>query len=206
MKCLYASSPQCAIDDTWSPPVCEDKSDQVIKSETTCSSISSEYLTRYQETFCQDWGYKVQCKYGEAWFSKQTDSLRTDPHNCQGSCSEEERSKGLDCLSCTNPDYFQCPEDGTCLNPDLKCDGHPQCSDLSDEKNCYDDYIRRGIIRDSATIQCKSKNYPGKNNSRVSVGQTIKISFEQTCYFGELLAIIEQNVMKHMMKKIVPQS
>ena len=68
-------------------------------------------------------------------------------------------------------------EDGTCLNPDLKCDGHPQCSDLSDEKNCYDDYIRRGIIRDSATIQCKSKNYPGKNNSRVSVGQIIKILF-----------------------------
>ena len=161
------------IDDTWSPPVCEDKSDQVIKSETTCSNISSEYLTQYQETFCwPSWGrqepqrwlkYEPQCTDGEAWLGKQTDILYTDPHNCQGSCSDDERSKGLDCQSCTNPDYFQCLVDVTCLHPDLRCDGHPQCSDLSDEEDCYEEYLRRGIIRDSSTFECKSKNYPGKD-------------------------------------------
>ena len=154
--------------DRYSPPVCEDKSDQVIKSGKTCSSISSEYLNQWQETFCQYLSYTYgkeypECKDGEAWLSEQTDSHITDPHNCQGSCSDEERSKGLDCQSCTNPDYFQCLVDVTCLHPDLRCDGHPQCSDLSDEEDCYEEYLRRGIIRDSSTFECKSKNYPGKD-------------------------------------------
>lgn len=37
-----------------------------------------------------------------------------------------------DCLN----DYFRCPVKGNCLPPNVVCDGHDDCGDGADERDC----------------------------------------------------------------------
>ena len=52
---------------------------------------------------------------------------------------------GPSCQACTNPAYFKCS--GSCLHPDLVCDGRVQCSHGEDEawERCHTTYRARGI-------------------------------------------------------------
>ena len=106
----------------------------------------------------------------QAWLEENLHWLREerpdilDPHHCQHSCLEP----GLGCEACTDPSYFPCVRNNVsvCLHPDLVCDSHPHCDQAEDEDItdyfCYDKLLRKGRIREDATIQCKSKMYPSK--------------------------------------------
>ena len=39
------------------------------------------------------------------------------------------------CVACLN-DYFRCPVKGKCLPPTVVCDGHDDCGDGADERDC----------------------------------------------------------------------
>ena len=82
-----------------------------------------------------------------------------DPHHCQDSCSHP----GPKCQACTNPKYFNCTRYNTsvCLNPELRCDGHPQCDGGEDEalENCYETYLEEGLVDEYATVICTSPMY-----------------------------------------------
>ena len=86
------------------------------------------------------------------WLSDQNDDRYFDPHNCQSSCS----SPDLDCVACTNPDYFNCTKSNKCLHPDLVCDGHPQCEDGEDEDldKCYTKYVKNQVIYKYSSFRC----------------------------------------------------
>ena len=53
-----------------------------------------------------------------------------------------------------------------CLHPDLVCDSHPHCDQAEDERitdrACYDKLLRKGRIREDATVLCMSKMYKSK--------------------------------------------
>ena len=91
-----------------------------------------------------------------------------DPHHCQHSCLEP----GLGCEACTDPNYFKCVRNNVsvCLHPDLVCDSHPHCDQAEDEaitdSACYSKLLRKGRVREDATIQCKSKMYESKEFNR----------------------------------------
>ena len=158
---------------------CDDKSDQVFPLNTTCSDIESQYLQEHNDKWCNDNLVKKKTKFGkrvcenpEQWLqdkqqkrekSEQHDPLwYIDPHNCQSSCSEADRSP--DCVSCTNEEYFKCEKSQQCVHPDLVCDGHPQCDQAEDENfnMCTNDkYINR-FKKPKATFPCISKMYQGK--------------------------------------------
>ena len=61
-----------------------------------------------------------------------------------------------------------------CIHPSLHCDGHPQCPQAEDEDNCYDDYVRKKIVKPYATYKCRSVLYEGK----VSLVETFQITLK----------------------------
>ena len=111
---------------------CEDKSDQVFVSGEPCYNRSI-YINLHNKEWCSDSRVKNEtiCTGPTSWLEDlMRDQARLDdPHFCQSSCAKP----GLNCAACTNEKYFNCSRSGTCLHPDLKCDGHPQCPDNEDE-------------------------------------------------------------------------
>ena len=83
---------------------------------------------------------------------------------CPGSsdnlCWESCNNPRKNCLACTNQTYFICPESNQCIHPSLRCDGHPQCDQAEDEKQCRDQYLQNNVISRYATLRCKSIMYP----------------------------------------------
>ena len=83
-----------------------------------------------------------------------------DPHNCRESCSDPHYG----CLACTNPAYIHCTKKNisVCIHPDLKCNHHPDCDNALDEQldQCYEQYVKRGLVDNYATLRCQSKIYP----------------------------------------------
>ena len=139
---------------------CEDSSDQIFEVGSSCSV--SKYINKYQDLFCSQKSEEEAeadevCDDPEDWVSEHPEY--EDPHNCYESCSDP----GLGCSACSNPEYFQCKRNNisVCLHPQLKCDGHPQCDDAEDEDigQCYEDYVKREIVKKYATYECTSRMY-----------------------------------------------
>ena len=47
-----------------------------------------------------------------------------------------------------------------------KCDGHPNCPGVDgelaeDEEDCLDEYLRKNIVQEYATLVCRTKQYEG---------------------------------------------
>ena len=153
---------------------CEDKSDQIFNVSTKCEP--RHYVKNYCHRFCET-GENKRCRTEvcddpEAWLEDNLHWLEEempdilDPHHCQQSCLERER--GLGCEACTDTAYFQCKRNNVsvCLHPALVCDSHPHCDQAEDEiitdLACYEKLLRKGRIREDATVQCMSKMYPSK--------------------------------------------
>ena len=144
---------------------CEDKSDQIIEVNTTCGSVE-KFIEIYNETIC---GNKrlgnviTHCDDLSTLADQvQNDSKRNDPHNCMDSCKQP----GVNCTSCTNPNYMRCMRNNrtVCLHPKLTCDGHKHCDNGEDEdkKLCIDSgaYEKKKIINKYATVICPNLMYP----------------------------------------------
>ena len=163
-------------------PQCPDKSDQVFNSSLTCKHHLQQHLDFHTEKFCnekypvlEDWKSvqsKLICSNKTQWLlSNKTFlgwtryepfdmNLYSDPHSCQSSCSDP----GPACMACTNSSYFQCPQSGQCVHPDLVCDGHPQCIQGEDEdlSMCYEKYLIMKIVQPLAQLKCKSLFYENR--------------------------------------------
>ena len=147
---------------------CEDKSDQIFTANMTCREHLKDYIRFHDLHFCTNatsGGGLVRnfpiCKNITEWLSGKDKTL-SDPHFCQSSCSNYSRTiNGLDCVACTNPEYFNCTSSDTCLHPSLVCDGHPQCQGGEDENldKCLDKYIKNKIIQAYSSLRCTSEFY-----------------------------------------------
>ena len=137
---------------------CSDKSDQIFSANLTCRDHLQKIIDFHDSKFCQGSQdqFKLMCTNKTLWLSRQ-DPTFSDPHNCQASCS----SPGLDCVACSNPEYFPCSSSNTCLHPLLECDGHPQCPGGEDEDldKCQDKYRKKQVIEPFASYRCTSKLY-----------------------------------------------
>ena len=76
---------------------------------------------------------------------------------------------GENCETCTHPDFnFTCKRKNktVCLHSSLVCDNHAQCDEAEDEdikdKTCYKQLLARGDIKEEATLECFSRQYPSK--------------------------------------------
>ena len=141
---------------------CPDKSDQVFSRGLTCREHLQMNIDYHEEHFCNS-EYPVAqnsliCRNITQWLTeKNWNPSFSDPHNCQSSCF----SADIDCVACTNPEYFNCTKSGHCLNPDLECDGHPQCTEGEDEDldRCYMEYVKNKIIYPYSSYRCTSLFY-----------------------------------------------
>ena len=121
------------------PTQCPDKSDEVFNTSLTCRQHLQQHIDFHTKSFCNENYPKLSweriCTNKSRWLSKQDPSY-SDPHQCQSSCS----LPGQDCQACSNSSYFPCPKSGQCVHPDLRCDGHPQCTEGEDEdlSMCYE--------------------------------------------------------------------
>ena len=173
--CLHFTDYDCVSDWYEYYNECEDKSDQIFLTGTKCDPINS--VRKYCHQFCQPEKDEKHprcredvCAEPESWLEENLHWLRErrgdilDPHHCQQSC----REPGLGCEACTNLDYFHCVRNNVsvCLHPDLVCDSHPHCDQAEDERitdrACYDKLLRKGRIREDATVQCMSKMYKSR--------------------------------------------
>ena len=146
---------------------CEDKSDQVFKTNVTCRQHFQENIDFHNQHFCNtsvifqprvDAKAKLICTNKTKYLSYHLDNpLYSDPHSCQSSCSDP----GPDCVACTNSSYFKCSKSGQCIHPDLRCDGHPQCREGEDEdlEMCHHKYIENKFLEPFATYKCESLFY-----------------------------------------------
>ena len=136
---------------------CSDKSDQIFPQNITCQQYNEHLLLEHNNIWCNYTEVKTEtiCTHPERWLQQQD---IPDVHNCQDSC----KVVGPNCRTCQNSEYFQCNKSGKCIHPDLHCDGHPQCPEAEDEdlETCYQKYLDRKIIDQSATIKCNSSMYP----------------------------------------------
>ena len=143
---------------------CTDFTDQIFEVGHDCSA--SKLVSKFCNETCDgDNSNECQeiCLNPRKWIEAQTQKSLLDPHNCQGSCQNPEEG----CIACSNESYHQCERNGVkvCLNPQLKCDGHPQCDDASDElfEECYlGFYIKEKILKPEATLICNSTMHKSK--------------------------------------------
>ena len=138
---------------------CEDKSDQVFASETTCPDIY-HFLKIHNQLWCDDPRVMNEeiCTNHQSWIENNSLKIKIDPHSCQASCNETRSN----CISCTNETYFHCSSSRHCTHPDLECDGHPACPQVEDEEYgmCKLKYIEKRVVEPFVTFKCKSKVYP----------------------------------------------
>ena len=143
---------------------CQDYSDRVFRLNQTCNE--AEYVQKYSQTVCSGDIYNGDpddikyCKDLDAIMKEHNTSDYWDPHQCINSCIDP----GYGCQACTNPDYFKCTKDSqsVCIHPKLVCNHHPDCDNVEDEQldNCYDIYVKNGLVDEFATLKCASKLYP----------------------------------------------
>ena len=127
------------------PTMCLDKSDRVFNVGQPCPNAQD--LNCWRE--CRTPG--PNCTHPAGF-------------QCPGSsnnlCWESCNIPGQNCLACTNQTYFICLESNQCVHPSLRCDGHPQCDQGEDERQCRDQYFQNNVISRYATLRCKSIMYP----------------------------------------------
>ena len=143
---------------TYAKSSCDDYSDQIFLTESTCNT--KKYTEMYLSFFCSN-ASGTECSTIQMLIKKanETQNMKTlDPHNCRASCM----TPGPDCKACTNPEYKICTRNNTevCLHPQLVCDGHQHCDGGEDERGCLDTYAERGIIEQYATYICPNAMYP----------------------------------------------
>ena len=160
---------------------CEDKSDQIFPQNITCHQYNQLLLNEHNKLFCNDTFVmsKQICTDPQSWLLQQD---IPDIHKCQDSCIYPEPS----CVTCQNPEYFQCKKSGKCIHPDLHCDGHPQCSDSEDEDlgKCYQKYLKRKVLDTYATVKCKSIMYSNLTTVATACNDVIECvdaADEQSC-------------------------
>ena len=142
---------------------CVDLSDRIFTINQTCTE--EKYVEIYNETVCSG-KYDISisrydyCDRLEDIMRDHNTTEYWDPHNCRESCNDPHYG----CLACTNPAYIHCTQNNisVCIHPDLKCNHHPDCDNAVDEQldQCYDEYVKRGLVEDFATLRCQSKIYP----------------------------------------------
>ena len=144
---------------------CLDKSAKIFNISFTCRDHIKKLGDYHTANFC-NFNYplilsQLICTNKTEWLYKQDPSL-IDGHKCQASCSSPEPD--LDCVACTNPEYFNCTKSGQCVHPNLECDGHPQCTEGEDEdlEKCYTEYVKNHIIEPFASYRCVSVFYEKK--------------------------------------------
>ena len=167
MECVRPWYTEADASQTYFDRRCLDKSDQVFNKSLSCSQHLKQHIDYHNEKFCNgnNDGYDLQssliCTNKTRYFSeakdREPDKYLSDPHSCQLSCSVP----GPDCQACSNSSYFQCPQSGQCVHPDLVCDGHPQCQQGEDEDldRCHQIYIENNIVEPFASKRCKSPFY-----------------------------------------------
>ena len=110
---------------------CADHSNEVFDDTYICYGGSMRY-SRAEYPHC-----RTDCE--------QRSSTRC--HSCMDTnlCTHSCLNPGPSCLACTNPQYFKCG--GSCLHPELVCDGHLQCRHGEDEawERCQGAYRARGV-------------------------------------------------------------
>ena len=142
-------------------PRCDDKSDQVFVAKKPCPN-RTYYLGVHKSEWCSTElaSDKLICTNPSAWLNTTfiDQAMLDDPHDCQASCA----APGLNCIACTNKDYFPCSKSNTCIHPSLQCDGHPQCPDNEDEayEMCKPIYVDKKLVKNFATYKCNSTMYP----------------------------------------------
>ena len=143
---------------------CPDFSDQVFQMNKTCTEDVVDTICKVYEDTMEPKMRQI-CNNRTIPCTKEQEMKNdrlgmSDAHFCQKSCL----NPGSNCLACTNPDYFNCSRSGLCVHPELLCDGHPQCPHAEDEDFdfCYEKLLKRGDIKDTATLRCRSIMYPGK--------------------------------------------
>ena len=137
---------------------CDDKSDEVFDAEKPCHN-RTYYLDVHRSEWCSSYPNLTICRDPSDWLENTFEQpLLDDPHNCQASCAVP----GLNCIACTNEEYFHCPGSNTCIHPSLKCDGHPQCPGNEDEnyQMCKQKYFENKLVKCFATYKCNSTMYP----------------------------------------------
>ena len=142
---------------------CDDKSDQVLfVAEKPCPN-RTYYIGVHNSEWCNTTSpafYDLICQNPSKWLETTfiDQAMLDDPHNCQASCA----APGLNCIACTNKDYFPCPGSNTCIHTSLKCDGHPQCPGYEDEdfEMCKQIYFDKKVVNHFATYKCNSTMYP----------------------------------------------
>ena len=75
-------------------------------------------------------------------------------------CWESCDRPGPNCTKCSNSSYIRCPLSNKCIDPSLRCDGHPQCDQGEDEFQCLRQYQENKMTPEHATFRCKSIMYP----------------------------------------------
>ena len=143
---------------------CLDKSDQAFPINKTCAEYNSKFLDTYKKLWCGEGGTGSRCNDLENYLNykiyKKNDNRYRDPHGCEKSCN----TTGAACIACQHPDFFHCNTTGICIHQSNVCNGHPHPECGGDDEimdNCYQDYVKRRIVKNYATLVCDSVMYPG---------------------------------------------
>ena len=151
---------------------CDDYSDRVFASGKPCPN-RTYYLGLHNSEWCSTkptnpW-QAIICTDPSLWLEGNQAALENlykllapdqatldDPHFCQESCA----TPGLNCEACTNEKYFICSRSNTCIHPDLKCDGHPQCPDYELCRNTLTRRSLNSLQASNAIPKCIRKSLP----------------------------------------------